>query len=164
MSDAANIATDWQVIKLAPEYSTLPIQKTEVMQWYQVASTNISVGVISNSKNSIEEKLVPYLQQSLVNDFWFLEKESVFNIADQSFTVQIIKSFNDNRRVIRLQLFKIGRNWTSSYTTAKVQQIPAVISGNNEFSYFLFLAECKSMSCTQTINDITQQANLVIAQ
>ncbi len=154
----------WQLTELPNSFVSLPIQKTEPLEWYRIEDRNIYVGVLYNSKNDISEKLVPYLQQSLVNEKWFLESEIPYSMNENSYSIQIIKSLTDNKRFVRAQLFKTGTYWSSSYSTAKIQQISAVLSGKNDFSYFLLLAECKSMTCSQTINVTIEQAKLVITQ
>ena len=156
--------SEWVSVAKPNITTTLPIPKAIPLNWFRNDEATLVIGTKHNQKNSLEEKLVPYMEQSLVNDFWFLESDIDLSVKNNLFTLQVIKSFQDNRRVARVQLFNTGTNWTSSYSKSKVQQIPAILSGHNTFTYYLFLAECKTPNCAQAINLISEQVTQVINQ
>ncbi len=146
----------WQVSSLPPSFAQLPIHINQQMSWYSLPQKSLYVGTLQNHKKDQLDKLVPYIPQSLVSELWYVEKIMPLTVGDTEFSGQILKSFKDGKRVFRAQAFHTGDNWTSNYAQAKIMQIPALLTGNNSFTYYLFLADCHSHDCGNVISEMAQ--------
>jgi exosortase len=122
------------------------------------SNTNTTLTLVTHQRGHANDKLVPFFPQSRVGDVWFLEStgtlKSVFGRQSESTTTvpteldtEQFKSLINNSRILSIQIFKVGDVITSSYTHAKLLQIPALLKRDNVFTYYLLQSRCKTATC-----------------
>lgn len=159
-AETAAIQLDyWTLRDISRDMRTLPIHAQDRLTWYYSRPNDLYVGLFNNKKTTPNDKLVPYISQSLVTSRWNFERNVNLQLDgfDSQLSAQIIKSSITPTRYVRLQLFNVGSNWTTSYSQAKLEQIPALLTGNNNFNYFLLWKACTSSDCVQAVDAISNE-------
>jgi exosortase/archaeosortase family protein len=149
---------------LPAELKTLPMTTLNDLTWYASKFTSTRVGIFNNSKNSMEEKLIPYIPQSLVNERWFNEKKYSLHLNGLNVETHQLKSLYSNQRLLRAQVYATGTLWSSEYSIAKLQQVPALLSGNNLFTYYLFVTPCVTFNCENAISELSRDIQDILAK
>ena len=101
-------------------------------------------------KESQEDKLVPYLPPRVPGGTWFRTDQS----ADYGSDIRIYQHLTERRQVVTAERFQVGNYITSSYTRAKLLQIPATLSGENRFALITVQSTCAPRSCDSAVERV----------
>lgn len=109
-------------------------------------------------RDSLEDKLVPYLPRLFDHELWQQVTQTSVNIDSTGVSQAVYVEKGGRRRVVQLQWFEVGGQRTSSRTWAKILQIPATLGGRNEFSIVTLQAECRRESCEEEAEELQRHA------
>lgn len=145
----------WQIVTERPPAGIQP--PTVPYQTLTHQNTATTLTLVKHHRKDASDKLVPFFAQSRVSDAWFLEGKGLLSAQVRTSTTDTptlttlkterFKSLLNNTRVLSVQIFKVGNEITSSYTRAKLLQIPALLARQNTFNYYLLQARCQEASC-----------------
>lgn len=113
-------------------------------------------------KNS-DEKLVPYIPRLYDHVTWSLISKKK---ADDNYglNIQIFRNKHSGTIIAQSQWFDVATIQTSNYTVAKFLQIPAIISGKNNFTIYTLQSICSTSSCSNEISNILNLSKILIAK
>ncbi|WP_232522347.1 exosortase/archaeosortase family protein [Marinimicrobium alkaliphilum] len=98
-------------------------------------------------RQSMDDKLVPYIPRLFDHQFWHRGETFSFEHEGFSYTLSEFSAVSERRAVVQVQWFRIGDIKTNSVPHAKVLQVPAVFRGINDFYIFTLQAECTRGGC-----------------
>lgn len=108
------------------------------------------------------DKLTPYIGELQNQEEWRTVRSSVTRItaSGQNFTALLteLKARDDFQTLAQLSWYQVGTWQTDSYLTAKLLQIPAVLTGHNTFAVNLLRIPC-SGNCEASFNTLSQTAS-----
>jgi hypothetical protein len=98
-----------------------------------------------------DDKLVPYINRLYNNEEWITENSKVKlnKKINNSFSASLTKFRHktSGQEVLQLQWFEVSGHTTHSLAIAKILQIPALISGTNNFKIITLQTRCDSGNC-----------------
>lgn len=110
-------------------------------------------------RTAASEKLVPYLPRLFDNTVWSLQSESNSNSDTNKLKIQTFRNKHTGTIVAQAQWFEIAGHSTTSYTTAKLLQIPAMLMKKNIFTIYTVQNTCADVTCKKEIENLTVRSN-----
>lgn len=132
----------------------IPLNLPDTLDQQVWNAKGLWVSLAQSQKTTTDEKLVPYLHPPYDHSLWQVQET-------YSPGVQRLRNILTRKQVIVGQWFQVGsyRGW--SYKEAKLLQIPATLKGEQKFGLVTVQAECASIDCSNTVNQLNQQMTLV---
>ncbi len=118
-----------------------------------VTSHQVYVQINQFQRKTRDDKLVPYIPRLYDHVTWSRIKQLKIK-DDENIDIQIFRNKHNGIIVAQAQWFDVAGMITSNYTTAKLLQIPAVISGKNNFAIVTLQSVCKTSDCLEETNHI----------
>ncbi|SET77496.1 exosortase [Marinobacter segnicrescens] len=137
-------------VKTDPEALPLKITLPETLSqevWSAGQTTWISLAQTRNTERG--DKLVPYLPPR-VSGNWFRTDQD----AGYGSNVRVYQHLTERRQVVTAERFQVGAYTTTSYTKAKLLQIPATLSGENRFALISVQGICAPRSCDSAVQRV----------
>lgn len=117
-----------------------------------VTTDQVYIQISHFQRKSQEEKLVPYIPRLYDHIAWSLLRQT--HIYGGNFNVQIFRNKHNGIIVAQMQWFDVAGMRTSRYPIAKLLQIPAVITGENQFSITTLQRVCNKSDCVEEIDQL----------
>jgi exosortase len=109
---------------------------------------------------NLKEKLIPYVPNVYDRDEWQLQKENgITSIEALGFQFLQLHNSRQDKHIILVYRFEVGRFNTQQYSTAKMLQIPAILTGHDYANFFSLQAVCKNSHCEEERLEAVQLAN-----
>lgn len=137
----------------APEGGVTTIEK---------ASSGVFVRVDQYQRESLEDKLVPYLSRFYDNQVWLRVRDDKTSLGSEQVATSVFSEKGSRRHVAQIQWFVVGPYVTHSVVKAKLLQIPAVVSASNQFEIATLQAECVAQSCSQAFTLLEAKAQALL--
>ena len=110
---------------------------------WQLQEPKIWVSIAQSNRASPDNKLVPYLPDTLGARDWF-------EIDDNNHAnVTIYRHLNTAEQIATSLWFRVGKYQTNSYFMAKLLQIPAIFSGQTGFALINLQVRCNTDHCDE---------------
>ncbi|MEJ2681704.1 MAG: archaeosortase/exosortase family protein [Gammaproteobacteria bacterium] len=122
--------------------------------YWQHHTLDVKLVAAHNRRQTIDDKLVPFFNQSRVGEHWFLEETKSLAVETKVFQGEVFKSLTTAQRVLSVQMFVVGANITGSFAKAKLLQLPALLTKQNSFWYFLLQTPCVTKDCAMAAEKI----------
>jgi hypothetical protein len=118
-----------------------------------VTSNQVYVQINQFQRKTRDDKLVPYIPRLYDHVTWSRIKQLKIK-DDEKVDIEIFRNKHSGIIVAQAQWFDVAGMITSNYATAKLLQIPAVISGKNNFAIVTLQSVCKTSDCREETNHI----------
>lgn len=115
-------------------------------------------------RDSLDEKLVPYLPRLFDHGDWLSADETTQVVAGQPLRYMELNRKAGPERVAQLQWFVVGERVTDSRVKAKLLQIPATLQRQNHFAIWTLQATCLRRDCDSARNRLVVQAEKFISR
>tara|TARA_Y100001001_G_scaffold112414_1_gene110054 strand:- start:15914 stop:17338 length:1425 start_codon:yes stop_codon:yes gene_type:complete len=125
-----------------PSFMTHQVWITSDGNWLSLAQS---------TRTPENEKLVPYLAGPIDTSNWFVASEHLQG------RIRVYQNLTSRRQVAVYQRYLVGNYRTSSYTIAKLLQIPATLNGQGRFALLTLQASCDARECESAIQRLSQQ-------
>ena len=114
-------------------------------------------------RKTSDEKLVPYIPRLYDHVTWSLISKKKAD-DDNGLNIQIFRNKHSGTIIAQSQWFDVATMQTNNYTVAKLLQIPAIISGKNNFTIYTLQSICSTSSCSNEIKNILNLSKILISQ
>lgn len=120
----------------------------------------IAVEIFDNWQTDTGDKLVPYISSLFDHKLWSKQSEEDLTMADGEEARGLLlqrKPYGELLYVI--YWFEVGPYTTSSYSIAKMLQVPAILLGNNFFRAYGVRMQCQTPDCDRARRQTLELAN-----
>jgi len=104
------------------------------------------------------DKLVPYITRLYNAEEWMIIESKNINVAQHKAKLVTFKRKASDYKVVQLQWFEVGSYKANSITEAKILQIPALLSGENNFKIVTIQSLCDNANCNNASTALTNNA------
>lgn len=123
----------------------------------EVDNIDITLMLATSTAPPADKKLVPYIGYFFDKGDWVLTEEKKVEVANENFTLLILKKVNSAHKSLLMYQFNVGNSNTGSYRQAKLLQLKARLLGEDFFGLLLMQASCK-LDCNDEINALNKTA------
>lgn len=110
------------------------------------------------------DKLVPYISRLYSAEEWMIIESKNVDLTQHKARLTTFRRKASDYKVVQLQWFEVGSYKATSITAAKLLQIPALISGENNFKIVTLQSTCSKTNCEQTSAALISNATDVFAR
>lgn len=127
-----------------------------------VDPNQVYIQVSQYQRKNSDEKLVPYISRLYDHVTWSLISKT--KAGDNGLTIQIFRNKHSGAIIAQSQWFDVATMQTNNYAVAKFLQIPAIISGKNNFAVYTLQSICNTSSCSNEISNILNLSKILNAE
>ena len=109
------------------------------------------------------DKLVPYISKLYNSEEWMIVESKKVNLAMHTAKLTIFKRNASDYKIVQLQWFEVGSYTATSVTSAKLLQIPALLSDANNFKIVTLQSPCDNANCANASAALINNATDVFA-
>lgn len=124
-----------------------------------IDNNNTFIQISQFQRTADEEKLVPYLSRLFDNAAWSLQSENILENNVHNDKIKIFRNKHNGIIVAQAQWFEIAGHATTSYTIAKLLQIPAMFTKMNTFTIFTIQRICADVTCKIELENVIALSN-----
>ncbi|PUA27557.1 MAG: hypothetical protein B0W54_13410 [Cellvibrio sp. 79] len=135
-----------------------PADKTESA----VDQHQVYIQINHFQRKTDDEKLVPYIPRLYDHVTWSLISQTKAN-DNSGLNIQIFRNKHSGAIIAQSQWFNVAKMQTNNYAIAKFLQIPAIISGKNNFTIYTLQSICTTSNCSNEISNIQNLSKILIA-
>lgn len=125
-----------------------------------VAVGDAVISINNRQRLNRGQKLVPYLGELDPQEQWSQQGSSIAGLPVAG-SAAIVRNKIDNLQIAQIRWFQVGNYHTADSTSAKLLQLPALITGNNTFRTITLRQFCQERNCTLAFTALAPLANEV---
>lgn len=114
---------------------------------HHALTDNVYRSVYRNQLGADNNELVPYIPRLYNLDDFTQTNLSERSLNDEPYSRTVIRKKFGNQHYVAYYQFRVGRVATSSYTKAKLYQLPAAFIGAQDFTLTIWQMQCSQPSC-----------------
>jgi exosortase len=133
------------------------------------------IGLIENNKLQIyaqvdqyqrttsADKLVPYIAKLYNSEEWMITESKKIDLTKHQAKLTTFRRKASDYKIVQLQWLEVGSYTATSITSAKLLQIPALLSDANNFKIITLQSPCDSANCADASAALIDNATEVFA-
>ena len=109
------------------------------------------------------DKLVPYIAKLYNSEEWLIIESKNIQVAQHKAKLNTFKRKASDFKIVQLQWFEVGSYTATSIASAKLLQLPALLSDANNFKIVTLQSPCDNANCADASAALLNNATEVFA-
>lgn len=146
-----------------PMSVTAPDHSFKEVGLIELHNLQIYVEVHQYRRTTAADKLVPYIAKLYNSEEWITIESKNINLAQHKAKLTTFRRKASDYKIVQLQWFEIGSYRATSVASAKLLQIPALLSDINNFKIVTLQSPCDKTNCADASTLLIDNATEVFA-
>jgi exosortase len=146
-----------------PMSITAPDHSFKEVGLLEIQNLHVFAQVHQYQRTTSADKLVPYIAKLYNSEEWMIIESKNIHIAQHNAKLTNFRRKASDYKIVQLQWFQVGSYTATSITSAKLLQIPALLSDANNFKIVTLQSPCNNANCADASAALINNATDVFA-